>query len=109
MQTAREFVENYLRNEMRFLEAAAIAFPGGPFEAGPMQDILDVSEFERRAFVVVSGAVEGCRTRYALRRRSYGWALDDVQWQCSLCRRHGRRKKCQLCQGKGWFSPGVRE
>jgi hypothetical protein len=112
MQTAREFVEEYLGNEARFFDTLKIAFPGSHFEAEPipeMQQVLDVSEFKQRAYVVVSGISDAYKTRYALRRRSYGWALIAIQPQCPLCHRYGRNKQCELCGGKGWFSQGPRE
>ena len=102
MQSAQEFVEDYLRKEARFFKAAEATFPGTHFSTKRRQVVLNVSEQKTRALVVVSGSGVGYRTRYALRRKKTGWSIAAIQPQCPACSLFGASKDCEHCHGKGW-------
>jgi len=104
MQSAQEFVEDYLRKEERFLEAAEAAFPGTGFQTSARQVVLDVSELKTRALVVVSGSGKGYRVRYALRRQGADWSIAAIQRECPACSLFVATKDCEHCRGKGWRS-----
>ena len=59
MQSAREFVEDYLRKGERFFKAAEAAFPGTGFQTSGRQAVLDVSELKRNPANYRAGADGG--------------------------------------------------
>ena len=79
MQSARQFVEDYLKKQVRFYEIVARSFREGYIlfdaEQAKAEVVLDASESKEDALVITSGQGEGYRTRYALRREDEGWSL----------------------------------
>src|SRR5437667_5131561 len=110
MQCARQFVEDYLKKQVRFYEIAARCFRKGNIlfdaEQAKAEVVLDASESKEDALVITSGQGEGYRTRYALRRDDEGWSLTRVQMECGVCHITRRNLNCEFCDGEGWRTVG---
>jgi len=120
MQSARQFVEEHIKKELRFLAVAATCFGGGwrDAEQAKARTVVDISELKKRAFVTISGPREGYRSRYVLRRVKTEWSIVKVQRECPLCHLRqsllhngtfaefelvGSNTNCEVCAGKGWW------
>ena len=105
-QSARQFVEDYLKKQARFYEAAARSLPEGgslfDTEQAKAEVVLDVSESVEGALVITSGRGEGYRTRYALRPDGEGWSITRVHRECGVCYVTSKKQDCQFCGGEGW-------
>ena len=101
MQSAQEFVENYLGKEINFWKAAS-DFAGSESRHPPV--VVEASESKTEAFVIVSDRdrEDGYKKRFSLRRESGSWSLLRIQEQC-VCRISGHQGDCEFCRGEGWM------
>ena len=120
MQTVTEFMEQFSRERtevLRKMDAATSPFRhrfltpeckywySEMIQESEAERMISVSEADGSAEVISSGCgTGGRRLRYSLKSFAAGWLVNEVEWECGICKGTGTRKEqpCRLCKGKGW-------
>jgi hypothetical protein len=120
MQSAQDFIRDYLKEQVRLQEVWSEAwlpvrqrfFQPGYNAFDPQRNIdrakaevpLAISESEGVAVVTTSGYGEGHRLRYTLQETPGAWRTSRIELECGICRGSGKceDRECKLCEGKGW-------
>jgi hypothetical protein len=66
------------------------------------EHVIQISEASDDFEVITAGI--HMRLKYHLKPRSQGWLIREVDRECVLCCRNGRKSDCFLCGGTMWES-----
>ena len=119
-ESARQFIESYLREKVRVHELWSDAwkpiharyfqtgyYPFNPQKSAELskaETIIEIIDLAGSAVVITSGYGERFRLRYILLALAETWQISQIDLECAMCRTTGKRndKECKLCAGKGW-------
>src|SRR4051812_17634037 len=118
MQSAQDFIRDYLKEQVRLQEVWSEAWlpvrerffqpgynvfdPQRSIDRAKAEEPLEVSESEGAAVVTTSGYGEGHRLRYTLQDVLGAWRISRIELECGICRGTGKRKdrECNCAREK---------
>jgi len=121
MQTAEDFMRDYLTAMVNLQESSAEAFlpihhhffmegykPFDPMKNVAMaksEIVISVAKKDDSTEVITTGYGEHHRLRYSLASNSGSFLISQMEMECGLCSRRGNpRPECKFCGGRGWQS-----
>jgi hypothetical protein len=119
METAEQFLKDYLAVKLNFLEKWAKEFspvqecffkagynpfdPSKSISLAKGETIANVNKKADSTEIITTGYGENNKMRYTLIRQNENYLISLVESECGLCSRHGApRQDCKFCNGKGW-------
>jgi hypothetical protein len=101
MKSARQFVQEYFKNESHFFDVAAQSGFFPHVDQPEREVILDASESGGTAVVTASMEGDHQKQRFSLQRESGSWSFTRIETEC-ICRVTGKQIGCEWCAAKGW-------
>jgi len=109
MQSANQFIEDFLIKQAHFFQVA------GPLSCGlgeRAEAVLEATESLTGAAVTTSGSGPGYRQKFILERKRDSWKIKEVQSECTACfiraqlAGNANNESCEDCGGAGWCPQG---